>query len=71
MNPASAPKTKGKFYFTIPGRAKPCPFCGSQEVSGSEHEGVFPYGICDRCGACGGWGNNRETATANWNQRTP
>jgi Lar family restriction alleviation protein len=57
-----------KAQFPTP-NALPCPFCGATEIHGSEHEGVFPYVICEKCGVSTGYAKNREDAVANWNQR--
>jgi Lar family restriction alleviation protein len=65
--PASTEKKKGEFELT--GSMLPCPFCGSEKLHGSKHDGVFPYVICNDCGASTGFARNQDEAVANWNRR--
>ena len=49
---------------------KPCPFCGSDDISEGPHS---PYIICNGCGAFGPGNSDvtHEEAIAAWNTRTP
>lgn len=48
---------------------KPCPFCGSNDVTMYE---VYPssYARCRVCGAEGGLRDSHDEAAASWNRRT-
>ena len=49
---------------------KPCPFCGSDDLSEGPHS---PYIICNGCGAFGPGNSDvtHEEAIKAWNTRTP
>jgi len=49
---------------------KPCPFCGSKDVSISHVYGSLYQGYCDNCTGEGPWRNSRRGAIAAWNRRT-
>lgn len=49
-------------------RLKACPHCGSHEVA-LRWIGEMARVYCDKCGACGGFGNRPNEARALWNQR--
>ena len=50
-------------------KLKPCPFCGSNDVTVNE---VYPssYARCRVCGAEGGLRSSHDEAAAAWNSRT-
>ena len=48
---------------------KPCPFCGSKDVSISHVYGSLYQGYCDNCTGEGPWRNSRRGAIAAWNRR--
>ena len=49
-------------------RLKACPFCGSHEVA-LRWTGEMARIYCDKCGACGGFGNRPNEARNLWNRR--
>lgn len=49
-------------------RLKPCPHCGSHEVA-LRWIGEMARVYCDKCGACGGFGNRPNEARELWNRR--
>lgn len=48
----------------------PCPFCGSPDVAIADDLVTF-NGLCNACGASGGYSSYRNGATWLWNRRTP
>lgn len=60
---------KKKAQFVVPIPVLPCPFCGATDVHGSDHDGVFPYIICEKCGASTGFARNQRDACVQWNRR--
>ena len=49
-------------------RLKACPHCGSHEVE-LRWTGEMARVYCDKCGACGGFGNRPNEARELWNRR--
>ena len=49
-------------------RLKACPHCGSHEVV-LRWTGEMARVYCDKCGACGGFGNRPNEARELWNRR--
>lgn len=49
-------------------RLKPCPYCGSHEVE-LRWTGEMARVYCDKCGACGGFGDRPNEARELWNRR--
>ena len=49
-------------------RLKSCPHCGSHEVA-LRWTGEMARVYCDKCGACGGFGNRPNEARELWNKR--
>lgn len=49
-------------------RLKSCPHCGSHEVE-LRWTGEMARVYCDKCGACGGFGNRPNEARELWNRR--
>lgn len=47
----------------------PCPFCGSPDVAIADDLVTF-NGLCNACGASGGYSSYRNGATWLWNRRT-
>jgi Zn ribbon nucleic-acid-binding protein len=61
------PLAKGRFAPTEP--LKGCPFCASDQLQCSWHDGAFPYVICEKCGGQSGFARNPDEACKNWNRR--
>lgn len=55
---------------TEPTELLPCPFCGSPDVAIADDLVTF-NGLCNACGASGGYSSYRNGATWLWNRRTP